>query len=62
MPEPDDLEPLSSEQYEQQRGALAERLYHLISAYRRGMIVARNDEERELLTEIERLLGQPERR
>jgi hypothetical protein len=52
---------MSPEQHEEHRGALAERLYHLISAYRRGMIVARSEEEREVLAEIERLLGPPER-
>jgi hypothetical protein len=52
---------LTRKEYEAARAALVERLYHLITAYQRGMIVARTKEERELLLTIRRLLG-PRRR
>ena len=50
---------LTKKEYESVRGGLADRLYVLIGAYRRGMIVARTKDEEELLAEIRRLLGPP---
>jgi hypothetical protein len=37
--------------------ALIDRLGVLLTAYHRGMVVARDDEEREILAEIESLVG-----
>jgi hypothetical protein len=52
-----ELEPLTDQQFETVRSALVTQFAPLREAYLRGMIVARNDEQREVLTELQRLLG-----
>lgn len=58
-PNPDDLELVSDEQHVELRGPMMDRLGMLLTAYHRGMVVARTDGEQELLTEIAGLLGPP---
>lgn len=59
-PKPEDLEPLDDETLYALRGPIAERLGLLLTAYHRGMLVARDDAERALLSEIARLVGRPD--
>lgn len=58
-PNPDDLELVSDEQFVELRGPMMDRLGLLLTAYHRGMLVARTDDERDLLAEIEALVGPP---
>jgi hypothetical protein len=59
-PKPENLEPVSDETLAELRGPIAQRLALLLKAYHRGMIVARDDDERSLLNEIAGLVGRPD--
>jgi len=60
-PEPEELVPLTDEEWLRVRGGIADRLGLLLDAYHRGMVVARDDEEREILAELAALVGPPRR-
>ncbi len=52
-----ELEPLTDSQYEQIRSALTEQVEPLRQAYLRGMVVARDDEQRDVLARLRGLIG-----
>jgi hypothetical protein len=58
-PDPDDLRPATDEERADMTGPLLDRLGLLLTAYHHGLVVARTQDERELLGEIEALVGPP---
>lgn len=60
-PNPEDLQPLTDQERLAIMPGLNDHFGALLSAYHRGMIVAQDDEEREVLGEIASLVGPPTR-
>ena len=54
-----DLVPLTDREYQNARTAIAAQVAPLKEAYKRGMAVAHNDEQRHVLEELRQIIGPP---